>query len=547
MRTPVNLFLDDLRQGIRHTEPAETAVPRGGLVEAVRPGSLAERAGLRPGARVLTANGRPLRDVVDYQFYTAEPVVELRVLEPEGGEGVYRFEKWPDDDLGLEFAESTWDGVRVCTNTCPFCFLKGLPKGMRRTLYVKDDDYRLSFLHGNFVTLTNLTDADWRRLEEQRLSPLYVSVHATELELRRRLLGNPTAPDIVAQLRRLGALRIRTHTQVVLCPGVNDGAHLDRTIADLGALYPTVQSIAVVPVGATMQFEQRMGLIGRALAETRRCSPAYARRIVRQVHRWQRRFLAEHGAAIVHAADEYLLLAGARVPAAVHYDGFPQYENGIGMTRVLIDDWRRTRRALLSSRPAPRPAATPLPHAGEAGPPRQAGGCAAREQEVRAAPPRLTVACGTLIAPTLTRLFAEFAAVTGLRVEVVPVPNRRFGERINVSGLLTASDFIAELQGRDLGDAVLLPRTALDYFGRKFLDDGTPADVERALGRPVRFASDLSETLACVRELVPTLVPGAGRSSPSAPFPHAREGLEARVRGGEGTSRTNGIFWAARD
>src|SRR5581483_4403607 len=191
------------------------------------------------------------------QFYTAEPVVALRVREPEGGEREYTVEKWPDDDLGLEFAEATWDGVRICANTCFFCFLKGLPKGLRRTLYVKDDDYRLSFLHGNFVTLTNLTDADWARLEEQRLSPLNVSVHATELDLRRRMLGYPDAPDIVAQLRRLGSLRIQAHTQIVLCPGINDGAHLDRTIADLSALYPTVQSISVVPVGATMQFEQR--------------------------------------------------------------------------------------------------------------------------------------------------------------------------------------------------------------------------------------------------------------------------------------------------
>ncbi len=512
MRTPVNLFLDDLRQGLRHTEPAASAIPRGGLVEAVRPGSPAAAAGVRPGSRVLAANGRLLRDVIDYQFYTAEPMVELRVREPEGMERVYRFDKWPDEDLGLEFAEATWDGVRVCTNTCPFCFLKGLPKGMRHTLYVKDDDYRLSFLHGNFVTLTNLTEADWRRLEEQRLSPLYVSVHATDLDLRRRLLGNPTAPDILAQLRRLGTLRIRVHTQIVLCPGVNDGPHLDRTLADLGALYPTVQSIAVVPVGATMQFEQRMGLIGKALAETRRCSPAYARCIVRQIRGWQRRFRHEHGAAIVHAADEYYLLAGARVPAAVHYDGFPQYENGIGMTRVLIDDWRRTRRALLSSQPSPRPGGTPLPRAGQG-------------SGVRATPPpRLTVACGTLIAPTLTRLFAEFSALTGITVQVVPVPNRRFGDRINVSGLLTASDFIAELQGRDLGDAVLLPRTALDYFGRQFLDDGTPADVERALGRPVLFAAELSEALTRLEAFLATHRP----SEPALP------------------ARTNGIFWAAR-
>src|SRR5207244_1520487 len=182
-----------------------------------------------PAARVITANGRVLRDVVDYQFYTAESRVILGVLEPEGEQRDYIFEKWPDDDLGLEFAEATWDGVRICSNTCFFCFLKGLPRAMRRTLYLKDDDYRLSFLHGNFVTLTNLTDADWQRLEEQRLSPLNVSVHATALDLRRRMLGYTDAPDIIEQLRRLGTLRIQAHTQIVLCPGVNDGVNLDRS------------------------------------------------------------------------------------------------------------------------------------------------------------------------------------------------------------------------------------------------------------------------------------------------------------------------------
>ena len=509
-RTPVNLYLEEQAAGVRRTEAADCATSHGGLVDGVRPGSLAAWAGIRPGARVLAANGRALRDVVDYQFYTAEPVVMLRVREPEGDERTYTFEKWPDEDLGLAFAEATWDGVRICTNTCFFCFLKGLPKGLRRTLYVKDDDYRLSFLHGNFVTLTTLTEADWARLEEQCLSPLHVSVHATEPGLRRRMLGYPDAPDILDQLRRLGSLHIHAHTQVVLCPGVNDGAHLDRTIADLGGLYPTVQTIAIVPVGATMQFEQRMSRVGKAIDETQACSPAYARRLVRQVTGWQRCLRAEHGVSLVHAADEYFLIAGARVPAAAWYDGFPQYENGIGMTRSLLDDWRQTRRRMRNAERGRRNTADAAP------PP---------SLRIPHSAFRITVGCGTLIAPILARLFAEFDALAGTSTRVAAVRNEHFGARINVSGLLTAQDVITALGREDLGDVVLLPRTALDYFGRKFLDEGTPVDVERALGRPVLFASTLSEVV----EQLEAFTGDAGRPQPAAP------------------AATNGMFWASRE
>src|SRR5215216_1748827 len=207
--TPVHLFLD-AETGER--ERALAPEPRGGLIDAVRPDSLAAEAGLQPGMRVLAADGRTLRDVIDYQFYTAEERVTLAVQHADGPEHCYRFEKHPDEDLGLEFAEATWDGTRICANACFFCFLKGLPKGLRRTLYIKDDDYRLSFLHGNFVTLTNLNEDDWARLEEQRLSPLNLSVHATEPDLRRRMLGYADAPDIIGQIQRLGSLGIRVHT-----------------------------------------------------------------------------------------------------------------------------------------------------------------------------------------------------------------------------------------------------------------------------------------------------------------------------------------------
>ena len=477
------------------TTPARPALPRrppeGGLIEAVRPGSLADAAGIQAGARLLAVNGKRLRDVVDYQFEVAEEQVELSV-EQNGRLQIIRIEKHPDEDLGLDFDEATFDGTRICVNTCFFCFLKGLPKGLRRTMYVKDDDYRLSFLHGNFVTLTNLSEEDWQRMAEQRLSPLTVSVHATELELRRRMLGFAQAPDILEQLRRLGSIGIRAQTQVVLCPGVNDGPQLERTVTDLATLYPTVQAVSIVPVGASIQYEERMAAIGREDLDV--CTPDYARKLIASVTPWQRRYRREFDTTFCFLSDEYYLTAGARIPVGRRYDGFAQYENGIGMTRMLLDDWRRRRRRI------------------------------ARSGETFA-PLSVSIGCGALIAPTLTRMAPEVEDATGLQITVTPVENSLFGERIRVSGLLGAGDFIGTLRPGALGDVVFLPRSSLDYFGRHFLDDGTPADIERILGRPVAFAATWSELLDHVRALQ------QGRRD-LAPVPN---------------QVTNGKFWATNE
>ena len=290
------------------------------LVSGVRAGSLAEAAGIEPGDSLLSLDGRVLRDAVDYQFYQAEPEVELRVLKADGLEDLIVFEKEIDEDLGIEFERATWDDVTLCNNNCFFCFLKGLPKGLRKPLYTKDDDYRLSFLHGNFVTLTNLTEDDWARLEEQRLSPLNVSVHATEIDLRRRLLGNDRAPDVIEQIRRLGSLSIRAHAQIVLTPGVNDGPHLDRSLSDLVALHPTVQTVSVVPVGASPRLEDwSLNRDGIALE---RPTPEYARALVAQIRPLQERCRREAGATVVQCSDEYYVTAGERIPARSSYDGF---------------------------------------------------------------------------------------------------------------------------------------------------------------------------------------------------------------------------------
>jgi putative radical SAM enzyme (TIGR03279 family) len=443
--------------------PSTRRPNRGGVVEAVREGSPADRAGIRAGERITAIDGRPLRDAVDFQYYAAEDVISLEVVGERGR--TVTIARPPDADLGIAFEDAAFDGVRTCNNSCFFCFLKGNPKGMRKTLYVKDDDYRLSFFHGNFVTLTNLTEEDWARIGEQRLSPLNVSVHATELELRRYLLGNGTAPDVIAQLRRLGAMGIETNTQVVLCPGVNDGAALDRTIGDLAALWPHVRNVSIVPVGATMVAEERIERQCHG-EEIDACTPEHARAVIAQMSRYQRRFRRDRGRTFVYLADEYYLTAGIEPPGGAHYDGFPQYENGIGMTRSLIDDWKRARRRI-------------------AGGPR-----------VRC----MTIACGTLIAPTLRRLAAELMDATGVVVRVRPVENTFFGPRVNVSGLLVGEEFARALAGQDLGELVVLPRYALDSTGTRFLDDVTASALQDHLGAPLRFATTMRDILQILGE-----------------------------------------------
>lgn len=466
--------MTEVRRPSRLRKPNE-----GGVVDAVRSGSLADEAGLLPGDRIISINGAQLRDAVDFQFYAAEDLVELEVV---GASSTRRVEiaKHPDEDLGLEFQDAAFDGVRICNNACFFCFLKGNPKGLRKTLYVKDDDYRLSFFHGNFVTLTNLEEADWTRMGEQRLTPINVSVHATDPELRRYLLGNKTAPDICEQLHRLGTLGIEANTQMVLCPGVNDGAALDRSIEDLAALYPTVQNISIVPVGASLVAEERIER-GAHAAEIEGCSPEYAQAIIRQVAPYQRRFREQFGKTLVYLADEYYLISGAAIPRASHYDGFPQFENGIGMARSLIDEWRKLRVALL------------------------------RDGGATASPGIRTVSfvCGTLIAPILRQIASEMAELMDLDVRVLPIANRFFGPRVNISGLLVGDDLRTQLAGQDLGDLVVLPRHALDYTGTRFLDDMSPAELRTSLGVPIAFASTMAEVLQILTEPLESDVTGA--------------------------------------
>jgi len=425
-----------------------------GVIAAVAEGSIAEREGMRPGDHTVSINGHVLRDVIDYRFYGAEEELEI-ITERNGQRMVFQVERGYDEDLGIEFAAPTFDGIRRCNSQCSFCFIAGMPKGMRSSLYVRDDDYRYSFLFGNFITLTNLTEADWQRLAKQRLSPLYVSIHATDLALRRRILSNPAAPDVMAQLYRLGELGIQLHTQIVLMPGLNDGPALAQTVADLATLCPAVQSIAIVPVGLTRYHRN----------DLRPYRPAEAEPILDQITAWQQEYQNQHSLNLVYASDEWYLLAGHEVPSSDEYDGFPQLENGVGLTRVFLDEWQEAR---------------------------------SRVQGSTFKVGKIALVCGTLIAPLLAEITAEFGQLTRLKVEVIPVVNEFFGPTVTVSGLLTGRDVIAALQqrtveGRDLGDAVFLPRTMFDAAGKVTLDDITPLEIGARLGTRVEMAGAMGE------------------------------------------------------
>ncbi len=440
----------------------------GGEIVAVS--GIAQAAGLRPGDRLLAANGHPLRDLIDFRFYADGPAASLR-LRRGTEEKVVRLRRPAGVPWGIEFAEPLFDGVRRCTNRCCFCFLDQLPPGWRRTLYLRDDDFRLSFLYGNFVTLTNLQEEDWARLEEQRLSPLHVSVHATAPDLRRRLLGRRNLPDIREQLARLGRLGIAVHTQVVLCPGINDGPHLERTLADLAALAPTVRSVGLVPVGLTrFRRPPPAGLEGVEPA-LRPYTPEEARELLSWARPRQRALRRALGRGFLYPADEFYLLAGRSLPSARLYDGFPQLENGIGLARLLLDDWARARRRLRTRSPAGR--------RGKAN-------------------SRVTLASGTLAAPLLRPMAHELQALApGLEVEVLAVENITFGPSVTVAGLLTGEALRAALRPAR-GELLFLPQVAFDAQGRT-LDDITVDTLARELGRPIVLVERMGQVLRALQ------------------------------------------------
>jgi putative radical SAM enzyme (TIGR03279 family) len=381
---------------------------------------------------LLSINGNDLRDTIDVRYYASEPLLRLRVRR-DGVTLVCEAERQYREPLGLAFQEPVFDGIRRCNNHCEFCFVAQMPCGLRSSLYVRDDDYRLSFLYGSYVTLTNLTEADWARIAEQHLSPLFVSVHATDTGLRRRLLHNPHAPDVLAQLQRLADLGILVHTQIVVRPGVNDGGHLDRTIGDLVDLYPSVRSVSVVPLGLTRYHR----------ASCRVHTVAEMREILEQVTGWQSRLRENLGVTFAYLSDEWYLRLEEGVPSLKTYDGLDLTENGVGLVAAFEAQSERIRSMVQDLGPA-------------------------------------SLVTGILFAPVLRN------AVAGPSADVVAVVNHFLGESVTVAGLLTVTDVIAQLEDRDLAAVLVLPPAMFGGPEGQSLDDRLPCDVARELGRSVQ-------------------------------------------------------------
>jgi len=432
----------------------------GVVVGTVAREGAAGRAGLRAGDRIVAINGERVRDVIDFHFNAGDARLSCAVERDGETTGLTLVRRGPD--LGLELLGPTPGEISTCANKCVFCFIHQLPRGMRKSLYVKDDDFRLSFLHGNYITLTDLEEAELARIETQRLSPLYISVHATDPELRHRLLGEPRVKrDLMPLMARLARGGIRMHAQIVLCPGWNDGPALERSVRELADLHPAVATVAVVPVGLTAHRER--------LPRLRTLTAEEARDLVRTLAGWQAELRARLGSRVVWGGDELYLQAGLPLPSSAAYEGFPVAEDGIGLVRRFENGWARAR----------------------------------RRAPVRLARPRaVTVVTGEMYAPRLRRLL-EALEVGGLHTRVIPVANQWFGGSIGVAGLLTGADIQTALAGTTLGAEVLVPAVALRDGAGVFLDDLTPADLTAALGVPVTPVEPTA------RALLAALVDGA--------------------------------------
>lgn len=430
----------------------------GGRIINVEPDSVAADVGLQPGDQLLAINDNPVQDVIDVQYYGADEWLELLVRR---GDEYYLFEatRAYNQPLGLEFNHPTFDtDIRRCNNLCEFCFVLQMAPRFRRTLYIKDDDYRYSFLFGHFVTLTNLDEHDWWRIETMRLSPLYISVHVTDTELRQRFLRNENAPDIMEQLRWLAERDIEMHTQLVVVPEFNDGPWLERSIRELETLWPHVRSVSVVPVGLTRHHKYGMRTHTRAEAAA----------TLDYVVALQGRYQQKLGVRFVYPTDEWYLVANREIPPRAAYDGQQLYENGLGMVRRFLDDWELIQNEIFTWKQR-------------------------HELVAVSQASKLTLVTGTLFAPVLDEVAAEFATHTGASVEVVPVVNRRLGDSITVAGLLMAEDIVATLQETGYGDLVVLPRVVFDHPEVISLDDMTPASIAEKLGVPVALADTMGD------------------------------------------------------
>jgi len=419
----------------------------GAEVEGVKPDSLAYNAGVRAGDIIVSINGHRVNDIIDFMFYGDERDLDM-VVRRKGRRLSLKLHIEEGKDTGLEIKPFK---IRTCTNRCIFCFVSQLPKGLRKTLYIKDEDYRMSFLYGNFITLTNLTEEDKRRIIQQRLSPLYISVHSTDRSVRNSILGNPKAADVLKEIKFFKDNKIKMHCQVVLCPDINDGKELQRTIRDLYRFYPYVSSIAVVPVGLTAHRRHNTSL--------RPVEREDATRAIELIDTFQRRFRKKHGDPIVYGADELYIKAEVPFPPLREYGDLPQIENGVGMVPLFMSEAK-----------------------------------AAISRGVRLdASNRFITFTGISFYPYLRRFIDKLVERERVDITVIPVENSLFGRSVTVTGLLTGRDVIKTLSGKIDGHEgvssrpiLLIPDSVLRSGDGIFLDDISPQDVEDALGIKAR-------------------------------------------------------------
>lgn len=427
-------------------------------IHAVLPGSIAEELELEPGDVLLAVNDHEIEDVFDYHYYTNEEYLTVLVRKPDGEEWELEIEKEFEEDLGIEFESSLMDDYRSCRNHCIFCFIDQMPPGMRETLYFKDDDSRLSFLQGNYVTLTNMSDHDIDRIIHYHLGPINISFQTTNPDLRCKMLHNRFAGDVFPKIRRLADAGIELNGQIVLCRDINDGAELERSISDMTSYLPALRSVSVVPVGLSKYRE--------GLYPLKPFDAQSAGEVIDLIESWQKKIYPQYGVHFVHASDEWYLLAGRPLPEEERYDGYLQLENGVGMLRLLKEEVEETLAEVKPDGETPKR--------------------------------RVSIATGRLAGPFLKELGKRIETVhQNVTLQIFEIRNDFFGESITVSGLITGQDLIAQLKDQDLGDELLLPSNMIRSGERVFLDDLTIEDAEEALGISIRIVESGGRDLVC--------------------------------------------------
>lgn len=430
-------------------------MPKTHLIVGVEKHSIAHKLHIKAGDKVVSVNGEAINDIFDYRFLIADEFVTLEIEKSGGKKEIYDIEKNYEDDLGLEFGTSLMDEYHSCSNRCIFCFIDQMPPGMRETLYFKDDDSRLSFLQGNYITLTNMNDSDIDRIIRYRMEPINISVHTTDPDLRVSMLHNRRAGEVLGYIKRLADAEIVMNAQIVMCKGINDGEKLERTLADLMEYAPVLQSVSVVPAGLT-KFREKL----YPLKPVDRQS---ALQTIEIIERFQKRAMKKHGIHFCHASDELYLLAGLEMPEEERYDGYMQLENGVGMLRLLEEEYT----SVLNESEDP--------------------GCISERH--------ISLACGHSAYAYIRKFADMFVQRYGGRIDVYEIRNDFFGETITVSGLICGCDLIAQLKGKDLGDELLIPVNMLRAGEEYFLDDITISQLESETGTKITVVPGSGEGL----------------------------------------------------